>query len=128
MLKVGLITAQVGFKGSVLGGVAGIGDNAITNSENADFFKHGPYISVNVNFFKWCMVDIYSGKSFEKGVRLRCGRPQHGVQRRMISVDNFFLIFEIIIFCFVVAICDLVHDVVTIFHLSYVLTAFGNIS
>ena len=28
----------------------------------------------------------------------------HGVQRRMISVDNFFRIFEIIIFCFVVAI------------------------
>ena len=28
----------------------------------------------------------------------------YGVQRRMISVDNFFRIFEIIIFCFVVAI------------------------
>ena len=35
----------------------------------------------------------------------------HGVQRRMISVDNFFRFFEIIIFCFVVAICDLVHAV-----------------
>ena len=35
----------------------------------------------------------------------------HGLQRRMISVDNFFRIFEIIIFCFVVAIRDLVHDV-----------------
>ena len=34
----------------------------------------------------------------------------------------FFRIFEIIIFCFVVAIYDLVHDVETIFHLSYVLT------
>ena len=32
----------------------------------------------------------------------------HGVQRKMISVDNFFRIFEIIIFCFGVAICDLV--------------------
>ena len=42
------------------------------------------------------------------------------LQRRMISVDNFFHIFEIIIFCFVVAMCDLVH-VTTIFHLSYVL-------
>ena len=41
--------------------------------------------------------------------------PNHGVQRRMISVDNFFRIFEIIIFCFVVAICNLVHDVETIF-------------
>ena len=50
----------------------------------------------------------------------------HGVQRRMISVDFFFCIFEIIIFCFVVAICDLVHDVETIFHLSYVLTTSGN--
>ena len=48
----------------------------------------------------------------------------HGVQRRMISVDDFFRIFEIIIFC-VVAICYLVHDVETIFHLSYVLTASG---
>ena len=34
-----------------------------------------------------------------------------GVQRKMISVDNFFRIFQIIIFCFVVAICDLVHTV-----------------
>ena len=31
----------------------------------------------------------------------------------------------IIIVCFVVAICDLVHDVETIFHLSYLLTASG---
>ena len=30
-------------------------------------------------------------------------------------------------FCFVVAICDLVHDVETIFHLYYVLTASGNL-
>ena len=42
----------------------------------------------------------------------------HRVQRRMISVDNFFVFFEIIIFCFVVAICDLVHDVETIVHLQ----------
>ena len=40
---------------------------------------------------------------------------------------HFFRIFEINIFCFVVAICDLVHDVETIFHLSYVLTASGNL-
>ena len=32
--------------------------------------------------------------------------PLHGVQRRMISVVNCFIFFEIIIFCFVVAICD----------------------
>ena len=53
--------------------------------------------------------------------------PLHGVQCRMISVDNFFRIFEIIIFCCVVAICDLVHDVETIFHFSYGLTASGNL-
>ena len=53
-------------------------------------------------------------------------RQIHGVQRRMISVD-FFRIFEIIIFCFVVAIYDLVQDVETIFYLSYVLTASGNL-
>ena len=51
----------------------------------------------------------------------------HGVQRGMISMVNFFRIFEIIIFCFVVAICDLVYDVETIFHHSYVLTASGNL-
>ena len=30
-------------------------------------------------------------------------------------------------FCFVVAICDLVHYVETIFHISYVLIASGNL-
>ena len=40
---------------------------------------------------------------------------------------QFFRIFEIIIFCCLVAICDLVHDVETIFHLSYVLTTSGNL-
>ena len=30
-------------------------------------------------------------------------------------------------FCFVVAICDLVHDVETIFHISFVLNASGNL-
>ena len=39
---------------------------------------------------------------------------------------NFFG-FEIIIFCFVVDIRDLVHDVEAIFHLSYVLTATRNL-
>ena len=51
----------------------------------------------------------------------------HGVQRRMISVVSYFVFLEIFIFCFVVVICDLVHDVETIFHLSYVLTASGNL-
>ena len=40
---------------------------------------------------------------------------------------QFFRIFEIIICCCADAICDLVHDVETIFHLSYVLTASGNL-
>ena len=41
----------------------------------------------------------------------------HGVQRRMISVDNCFRIFEIIIFCFVVSICDLVHAMKSMYSL-----------
>ena len=44
----------------------------------------------------------------------------HGMQRRMISVDDFFCIFEIIMFCFVVAICDLVHAVEAMYSLPYV--------
>ena len=39
------------------------------------------------------------------------GAQKNGVQRRMISVDIFFRIFEIIIVCFAVAIYDLVHAV-----------------
>ena len=37
----------------------------------------------------------------------------------MISVDNFFVFFEMINFCCDVAICDLVHDVEAIFHLFH---------
>ena len=40
---------------------------------------------------------------------------------------QFFCIFEIINFCCVVAICDLVQDVENIFHLSYVLRASENL-
>ena len=36
-----------------------------------------------------------------------------------------FRIFEIIFVCFVVAICELVHDVTAIFHLPLLLTASG---
>ena len=53
--------------------------------------------------------------------------PNHGVQRRVISVVIFFVFFDIIIFCLVVAICDQVHNEETIFHLSNVLTASGNL-
>ena len=48
---------------------------------------------------------------------LRVIQVIHGVLRRMISVVILY-IFEIFIFCFVVGICDLVHDVETIFYLS----------
>ena len=51
----------------------------------------------------------------------------HGMQHSMISVVNFFVFLRLLLFCFVVAIYDLVHDVETIFHLSYVLTASGNL-
>ena len=40
---------------------------------------------------------------------------------------NFFRIFEIIIYCFVVDICDLVHDMEPKFHLPKLLTASGNL-
>ena len=40
---------------------------------------------------------------------------------------HFFRIFEIIIFCFVVAICDLVHDMEATNDLPQVLTASGNL-
>ena len=48
---------------------------------------------------------------------IACIWYNHGVQRRMISVVNFHHIFEIFIFCFVVAICDLVHAVEAIYGL-----------
>ena len=55
---------------------------------------------------------------------------QTGYTSRGATEDDFrgqFLgIFEIFFFCFVV-ICNLVHDVETIFHISYVLTASGNL-
>ena len=35
----------------------------------------------------------------------------HGVQRRMVLVDNFFRFFGIKSFCLIVATCDLVRDV-----------------
>ena len=58
-------------------------------------------------------------------IPLHDSKPRdHGVQRRMISLI-FFLRF--LFFGFIVAICDLVHDMTTIFHLSNVLTASGNL-
>ena len=54
---------------------------------------------------------------------------RHGVKRRMISVVIFIVFLRLFFCCFVVATCrcDLDHDVETIFHLSYVLTASGNL-
>ena len=50
-----------------------------------------------------------------------------GVKRWMISVVNFFRIFEIIILFFVIAICDLVHAVEAMYGLPNVLAASGNL-
>ena len=57
-----------------------------------------------------------------------CSQPVLQYKSQDDFSGQFFRIFEIIILCFVVAICDLVHDVETIVHpkVSYVLTAFGN--
>ena len=49
-----------------------------------------------------------------------------GVQRKMVFVVIFFS-FLYIFFCFVVAMCDLMHDVETIFHLPELLIASGNL-
>ena len=40
---------------------------------------------------------------------------------------NSVVFLRFFIFDFVVALCDLVHDVETIFHLSYALTVSGNL-
>ena len=40
---------------------------------------------------------------------------------------HFLFIFLKLFFCFVVAMSDLVHDVEAIFHLPYLLTAYGNL-
>ena len=65
---------------------------------------------------------------FECSNQLCKGRQSnHGVQRKMISVDIFFVFLKFIIFCFVVAICDLVHAVEATYGLPKVLTASGNI-
>ena len=42
-------------------------------------------------------------------------------------MDIFFVFLRLLFFCCFVAICDLVHGVETIFHLSYVLTASENL-
>ena len=47
----------------------------------------------------------------------------HGVQRRMISVVNFFVFLRLLFFALLLLYVTLVHDLETIFHLSYVLTA-----
>ena len=41
----------------------------------------------------------------------------HGVQRRMISVVNFFVFLRLLFFGFVVVICDLVHAVEAMYRL-----------
>ena len=48
-----------------------------------------------------------------KSVLVRSIKLKQGVQCRMVLVVKFFVFFEIIIFCFVIVILDLVHYVVT---------------
>ena len=45
----------------------------------------------------------------------------------MISVVNFFIFLRLLFIALLLIICDLVLDVETIFHLSYLLTASGNL-
>ena len=83
------------------------------------------------------VVSLNLGRAIPKAPKMVPVASLLGAQHYIASLargatwDDFsgqlFCIFEIIIFCFVVAICDLVHDVETIFHLSYVLTASGNL-
>ena len=47
------------------------------------------------------------------------------VQRRIVFIVVIFSMFEMIIFYFVIAIFDLVHDVEAILHLPYLQTASG---
>ena len=51
----------------------------------------------------------------------------HGLQRRMISADNFFVFLGLLLFCIVVAIFDLVHAVESMYSIPYVLTTTGNL-
>ena len=57
--------------------------------------------------------EIYPAHKCKKPTMLRLhpANTQQGVQRRLVLVVNFFRNFEIIIFCFVVTVSDLVHDV-----------------
>ena len=66
-------------------------------------------------------------QTIEMQISLYISYHFHGVQSRMISVNNFFVFLRLFFFFCVDAICDLVHNMETIFHLSYVLTASGNL-
>ena len=46
------------------------------------------------------------------------GKPLHGVQYRMISVDIIFVVLGLLFFALLFAICDLVHDVEAMYSLS----------
>ena len=51
--------------------------------------------------------------------------PIQGTQRRIILVVIFYIL-KLLFFCFVLAMCDLVHNAEAIFHL-HLLTASGNL-
>ena len=64
-------------------------------------------------------------------MKIRCvlhGRVFVMVQRRMVLVIIFSYLFKLLLFCFAVAIFDIVHDMETIFLLPVMLTASGNLS
>ena len=50
-----------------------------------------------------------------------------GVQCSMVLVVNFFVFWKVLLFCFVVNICDLVHDVEAILSFPELLTVSGNL-
>ena len=81
-----------------------------------------------------CRENSITGKPQKSETHKKSNHPKisitiqkHGVQQDNFSGQFLFFIFDVIIFCFVVGICDLKHDVETIFYLSYVLTASGNL-
>ena len=63
----------------------------------------------------------YFRQNFQKLVSVN----KHRVQRRRISVANFFIFLRLLFFCFAVAICDLLHTVEAMYGIPEVLTASG---
>ena len=87
--------------------------NAQVISENvriAFLYVLSIYLFLNLTEKSMYTRRIYSTISIDQASK-HLDDSFHGVQHMMISVVIFFRIFEIFIFCSVVAICDLVHAV-----------------